>query len=75
MYIWNRSERVNNPEDITICFNRWVNKQKQLKKLMSNQKDQVKIQKRIDTQTRNYEEAMHYINKRNQVKLPIRAKI
>jgi hypothetical protein len=64
MYIWNRAERVKDTKNITTCFNRWTNKQKQLKKFMSNQKDRIKIQKKIDKQTRNYEEAINKINRR-----------
>jgi hypothetical protein len=62
MYIWNRAERVKDVKNITTCFNRWVNKQRQLQKLMSNQKDRIKIQNRIDKQTRNYKETMIKLN-------------
>lgn len=61
-YIWNRAERVKDIKNITSSFNTWLNQQKQLLRLLTNQKERNKLQAKINTQTRKYEEALSKLN-------------
>ena len=60
-YIWNRADRVKNIKNITLSFNSWLKKQKQLSRLLTNQKERDKLHIKIEKQTRNYQEALNKI--------------
>ena len=61
-YIWNRADRVKNIKNITLSFNSWLKKQKQLSRLLTNQKERDKLHIKIEKQTRNYQEALNKLN-------------
>lgn len=61
-YIWNRADRVKDIKNITLCFNSWLKEQRQLLRLLTNQKDRNKLHIKIDKQTRNYEKALSKLN-------------
>ena len=64
-YIWNRAERANGAHNITKHFKTWLNKQKQLFNLTTNQNDRNKIQTKINKQTTKYNEAIKMLNNSN----------
>lgn len=61
-YIWNRADRVKNIKNITLSFNSWLKKQKQLSRFLTNQKERDKLHIKIEKQTRNYQEALNKLN-------------
>lgn len=64
-YIWNRADRVQDIKNITLSFNSWLKKQKQLSRLLTNQKGRDKLHIKIEKQTRNYQEALNKLNNNN----------
>lgn len=61
-YIWNRADRVKDIKNITLSFNSWLKKQKQLSRFLTNQKERDKLHIKIEKQTRNYQEALNKLN-------------